>query len=100
MRFDFYTPSEVIQILAKRLKKRRLILNLTQENLAERAGVGISTIARIESGQGGTLDNVVRIAIGLGLINEFAELFDIAPANIKEVIEQKDLRQRASTKTQ
>jgi transcriptional regulator with XRE-family HTH domain len=99
MRFDFYTPSEVTQILGERLKKRRLILNLTQSTLAERAGVGISTVVRIESGQGGTLDNMVRMAIGLGLINEFAELFDIAPANIKEVMEQKNLRQRASTKT-
>lgn len=89
MRFDFYTPSEVTQILGERLKKRRLILNLTQSTLAERAGVGISTVVRIESGQGGTLDNMVRMAIGLGLINEFAELFDIAPANIKEVMEQK-----------
>lgn len=98
MRFDFYTPSEITQILGERLKKHRLIRNFTQTELANRAGVGISTIARIETGQGGNLDNVVKIAIGLGLINEFAELFDIAPANIKEVIDQKNLRQRASKK--
>ena len=98
MRFDFYTPTEVTVILGERLKRRRLIQNFTQTKLANRAGVGISTIARIESGQGGTLDNVVRIAIALGMINEFAKLFDIAPANIKEVIDQKNLRQRASKK--
>ena len=98
MRFDFYTPSEVTQILGERLKKRRLIQNLTQAELANRAGVGVSTIARIESGQGGTLDNVVKIAIGLGLINEFAELFDAPPENIKAVIAQQHIRQRASSK--
>ncbi len=98
MRFDFYTPSEVTQILGERLKKRRLIQNLTQTELAYRAGLGVSTIARIESGQGGSLDNVIKIAIGLGLINEFAELFDVPPENIKAVMAQQDLRQRASSK--
>lgn len=99
MRFDFYTPSEITQILGERLKKRRLIQNLTQTELANKAGVGVSTIARIESGQSGTLDNVVRIAIGLGMINEFAELFNLPPENIKAVIEQENLRQRASSKS-
>ena len=99
MRFDFYTPSEIVVILGERLKKHRLIQNLTQTEVAERAGVGVSTIARIESGQGGTLDNVIKIAVGLGLINEFAELFDMPPKNIQAVIAQQDLRQRASSKT-
>ena len=99
MRFDFYTPSEIVVILGERLKKRRLIQNLTQTEVAERAGVGVSTIARIESGQGGALDNVIKIAVGLGLINEFAELFDVPPKNIQAVIAQQDLRQRASSKT-
>ena len=85
-------------VLGERLKKRRLIQNLTQTELSDRAGLGVSTIARIESGQGGSLDNVIKIAIGLGLINEFAELFDVPPENIKAVMAQQDLRQRASSK--
>lgn len=98
MRFDFYTPSEVTQILGERLKKQRLIQNLTQTELASRAGSGVSTIARIQSGQGGTIDNLIKITIALGLINEFAELFNPPPKNIQAVIAQQDLRQRASSK--
>lgn len=60
--------------------------------------MGISTIARIEMGQGGTLDNVVRIAIALGKINDFATLFTQQPQTIDEVIEQQSPRQRASGK--
>ena len=96
MRFDFYTPSEIANILGERLKKRRLMLNLTQADLANKAGIGLSTVARIESGDGGTLDNVIRLAIALGLINEFATLFEPQPDTIKDIINQQNLRQRAS----
>ena len=99
MRFDFYTPSEIAAILGKRLKQQRLQQNITQAILAERAGIGISTIARIESGQGGTLDNVIRMASSLGLINELAETFAFKPTTIDEVIAtQSPSRQRASNK--
>ncbi len=96
MRFDFYTPTEIVNILGERLKKQRLTLNLTQAELANKAGIGLSTVARIESGDGGTLDNVIRLAIALGLINEFSTLFEPQPDTIKDIINQQNLRQRAS----
>ena len=98
MRFDFYTPSEISAILGERLKQRRLLLNLTQATLAEKAGVSVSTIARIESGQGGTLDNVIHIAIGLGMINQFADLFVIPPKSVHDILAKQNLRQRASNR--
>lgn len=98
MRFDFYTSTEVVGILGQRLRQHRLRQNLTQSQLAQRAGTGLSTVARIEAGQGGTLDNVVRVATALGLINGFAGLFDTAPQNINEALAQQQKRQRASGK--
>jgi len=99
VRFDFYTPSEISEILGERLKTQRLLLNLTQATLAERSGIGISTVARIESGQGGTLDNTIRLAMALGMVNHFAELFDMGPTNIEEVIAKQNPRLRASNKS-
>lgn len=99
MRFDFYTPSEISEILGKRLKQQRLHQNLTQAELAQKAGIGLSTVARIESGEGGTLDNVIRYAMSAGLVNEFAELFVDKPKTIDEVIAQKTSRKRASSKS-
>ncbi len=98
MRFDFYTPSEITAILGKRLKKQRLLINITQSQLANKAGVGKSTIARIETGQGGTLENVIRIATALGLINELAELFEPKANSIEDIVKQQNLPQRASRK--
>lgn len=94
-RFDFYTPSEIV---GERLKVRRLSLNLTQAALSEKAGIGISAVARIETGQGGTLDNIIRVAIGLGMINHFSELFDVVPHNIEDIIAKQSPRLRASNK--
>ncbi len=98
MRFDFYTPSEITTILGERLKKQRLLANFSQHELAQKSGVGISTVARIETGQAGTFENVVRIATALGLINEFSELFLPKPHNIDQVLEHQNIRQRASSK--
>ena len=98
MRFDFYTPSEITDILGKRLKQQRLYQNLTQAELSQKAGIGLSTISRIESGEGGTLDNVIRYAMSLGLVNEFANLFANNPKMIDEVMAQKTSRKRASSK--
>ncbi len=99
MRFDFYTPSEITDILGKRLKQQRLYQNLTQAELSQKAGIGLSTISRIESGEGGTLDNVIRYAMSVGLVNEFADLFANNPKTIDEVIAQKTSRKRASSKS-
>lgn len=98
MRFDFYAPSEISKSLGKRLKQQRLYQNLTQVELAQRAGIGLSTVSRIESGEGGTLDNVIRYAMSVGLVNEFADLFANNPKTIDEVMAQKTSRKRASSK--
>ena len=99
IRFDFYTPSEIADILGERLKTQRLALNFTQATLAEKAGIGVSTVARIEAGQGGTLDNIIRVAIALGMINHFAQLFDITPTSIEDIITKQNPRLRASNKS-
>ena len=99
MRFDFYTPSEISETLGKRLKQQRLYQNLTQAELAQKAGIGLSTVSRIELGAGGTLDNVIRYAMSVGLVNEFAELFADKPKTIDEVMARKTLRKRASSKS-
>ena len=98
MRFDFYTPSEISETLGKRLKQQRLRQNMTQAELANKAGIGLSTVARIESGKGGTLDNVIRYAMSAGLVNEFAELFAPNPQTIDEVMTSNKIRKRASGK--
>jgi transcriptional regulator with XRE-family HTH domain len=44
--------------------------------VADRAGVGISTVQRLESGEGASLDNLLRVARALGLLEELASALD------------------------
>jgi len=50
------------------LKKRREILNVTQEELAEISSVGLRTLKQFESGKGNpTLQTLYKLAEALGL---------------------------------
>jgi y4mF family transcriptional regulator len=56
------------QDITEALKERRKSLSITQEHLAELAGVGLRTIKAIESGEGNpTLETVLKIADVLGM---------------------------------
>ncbi len=58
------TTEEMIQAI----KRRKEILGINQETLAELSEVGISTLKRFESGKGNiTLRNLEKIAEVLGL---------------------------------
>ena len=62
--------------LGQQLESYRISRNLKQAELAEMAGVGRSTLARMEAGKGGTIDSLARVmrALGLG-----ARLLEVVP---------------------
>jgi len=54
--------------LIKTVKARREMLQVTQETLAERAGVGLRTLKQFESGKGNpTLQTLQKLADVLGM---------------------------------
>ena len=57
-----------LQELVKTIKKRREILQVTQENLAKLSGVGLRTLKQFESGKGNpTLLTIQKLADVLGM---------------------------------
>ncbi|VUC77569.1 transcriptional regulator [Salmonella enterica] len=50
MKYNTMNNDEIILSLCARLKETRLSLSMTQQQLADRAHVGIATIKRIEKG--------------------------------------------------
>lgn len=74
MNFDFATEPEIRLELGRRIAQQRIKKNITQAELAQRSGVGIATLKRLESGVGATLSNFIRILMALGFANDLSLL--------------------------
>jgi DNA-binding XRE family transcriptional regulator len=72
---SFSKPSEVVKRLCDRLRTERLALDMTQADLAGRAGIAANTVSNLEAGRNVGFENVVRIAIALGRTKELESLF-------------------------
>jgi transcriptional regulator with XRE-family HTH domain len=73
------TPAAVsrsLRRMAEDLSTWRKIRQLTVEEVADRAGVGRSTVLRLESGQGASLENVLRVARALGIMDSLVAALD------------------------
>ena len=63
----------VLQILGKRLARRRLELELSQAQLAEQAGVAKRSVERIEAGISTQTSTLLRILRTLGVLDSFVD---------------------------
>ena len=74
------TPAAVRRALvdgARDLSAWRKLRGLTQAQLADRAGVSLSTLRRLEGGDGGvTLENTMRVLRALGILDGFSRALD------------------------
>lgn len=98
---SLYPPDAVCQQIGVRLRALRLARNFSQQELAERAGVSLSSLRRLEASGQASLELVVRVAQALqatqGLDNLFApDAPSIAQA---EALWRASQRQRASKTT-
>ncbi len=63
--FSTATSTQIEAALCQRLESIRLSRNMTQEQLAEAAGLSLRTIGRLEKGQGVSLDTFIRVLAAL-----------------------------------
>ena len=74
------TDEALVRLLGERLSAIRLARNLTQQQLAEQAGLGLRTVQRLELGAVATqLSSFLRVCRVLGLV-ENLEAFIPEPA--------------------
>jgi transcriptional regulator with XRE-family HTH domain len=99
MKIDSQMTDEVLlKLIGERLAGLRLARNLTQQQLAEQAGLGLRTVQRLESGEAATqLSGFVRICRVLGLVERFETLIpEPAASPMAQLKSQGRRRQRAS----
>ena len=92
------SDERLLHLIGQRLARLRLTKNLTQEQLAEQAGLGLRTVQRLESGEAATrLSGFVRVCRVLGLVERFDALIpEQATSPILQLKLQGRNRQRAS----
>jgi transcriptional regulator with XRE-family HTH domain len=69
------SPKEVADGLARRVKRRRLEANLTQEGLARRAQVSLGTLKHFERTGKASIEFLIMIAFALDAEKELEQLF-------------------------
>ena len=73
------TPIPVIRAVRQigaDLATWRKLRQLTIAEVADRAGVGRSTVLRLEAGQGASLENLLRVARALGVLESLSGALD------------------------
>ena len=75
MDLSFNKPDEIVQLLCERLRKERLLRQMTQADLAARAGIGVNTVSNLEAGRNVGFESVIRVATVLGRLKELEALF-------------------------
>lgn len=95
------TSEQIESYLCGQVKKIRLTYNLTQAQLARKAGVTTGTIQRLEDGKGTSLNTFIRALMGLGLQQNLETLLpDPAIRPIERVHTAGKERRRARPKKQ
>ncbi len=62
--------------LGRDLTTWRKLRHLTAEQVADRAGVSRSTVLRLEGGQGASVENLLRVARALGVLELLTKALD------------------------
>ena len=90
----------LLVLLGARLAGSRLAINMTQGELAERAGLGLRTIQRLEQGASATqLSGFLRVCRVLGLLDRIDALIPEASVSpVSELKLQRRQRRRATRK--
>lgn len=98
------TDADIQHRLAEKIRILRLQQNYSQQELAERSGVSVSTIIRTENGQATTVDTLVRLLRQLGKLDVLISLLEDEPMSPTEYYRmkqaaEKPLRKRAAKST-
>lgn len=75
--YEYSTP-ELVRLLGERFKEYRMRCNLTQKEVAEQSGIGLTTIHKFEKGTAGNLSLSTFILL-LKVIGQVDALDDVLP---------------------
>ena len=100
---DIYMLSDVAILgrIGNQMRSARLKQNITQQSLADAAGVSLSSLKKIEKGEIGSFDSLLRVLRTLGKLDVLQPLVDeeqLSPSEYYNLVQSntaKHQRQRA-----
>ena len=100
---DIYMLADatILNRIGNKLKATRLKQNITQQSLADSAGVSLSSLKKIEKGEIGSFDSFLRVLRTLGKLDVLQSLVDeeqLSPSEYYKLVQSnavKHQRQRA-----
>lgn len=75
--YEYSTP-ELVRLLGERFKEYRMRCNLTQKEVADQSGIGLTTIHKFENGMAGNLSLSTFILL-LKVVGQVNALDDLMP---------------------
>ena len=96
---DIYILSDgmIQNEIGLRLKAVRLKQNITQKALAEESGVSLSSVKKIEKGEIGSFDSLLRVLRTLGKLDVLLPLVEeeqLSPSEYYELVQKAGAHQR------
>lgn len=81
MNNDYTTNQDILSLLCQRLKEYRLAARLSQKEMAEKSGVGLTTISHLEQGvaQNITLNNFISLLRVVGMEQRLKDVLPELP---------------------
>ena len=78
--YEYSTP-ELVRLLGSRFKDYRMRCNLTQKEVAEQSGIGLTTIHKFENGTAGnlSLSTFILLLRGVGQVNALDDVLPELP---------------------
>ena len=76
--FYVYSTPELVRLLGSRFKEYRMRCNLTQKEVAEQSGIGLTTIHKFENGTANSLSLSTFILL-LRVVGQVNALDDVLP---------------------
>lgn len=83
--------------IGEKLKAVRLKQNITQQALAEESGVSLSSVKKIEKGEIGSFDSLLRVMRTLGKLDVLLPLVEeeqLSPNEYYELVQKAGIHQR------
>lgn len=87
----------ILKRIGEALKERRLRQNIPQNVLAERSGISLTAVKRLENGDGATLGSFVQVCRTLGVdgwISELEPRDEVSPIAYAEALKKSAAKKR------